>query len=581
MRTMSPAAEPFARSFARRARALRARQATSFILSGAALGAVVGAAWALGSFHFALSPLRPLAGLWILIGALGGFLMARHRRWSDTDVALYLDARLGSAEAITTAIELAKTTDGARGAAEARAREALRTARPSRLRKRLFSRWHLVLPVAAGATLWLGTVPLPPPEIAKAAPGSDRLKRTEVPGLERIEALAGATTLSPEDAARLRELSEEAKKLRADLARGLERREAQARIAKLRDDIARERRRFDDQSQRPAREAALGALAEETTTRGAARALGEGDLVAFDEEMERLANLAERESREAARAALEEAARRARERGGKDLADLLEREGRLFDERSAGAEALRELARRLGEELDPEARKELQDLQGDDSPEAHRRLSQALADALEGLTPEERKRLAERLARSLEGGGGDLSPMTREELEKLSRRLTSEKGKKQLLEQLKRLARKEDPDAAREKALDDAERGSADAERGLGLIPFSIDGPGKPGQGSEAGSGHGKGAGRGSGGHAGVTPGFEAEELRSKANAERLPGVPLGVRSLGRGPARPGETANQVGTGSLGSVGADEVGAVERGEVPEGYREQVGRYFQP
>ena len=50
---------------------------------------------------------------------------------------------------------------------------------------------------------------------------------------------------------------------------------------------------------------------------------------------------------------------------------------------------------------------------------------------------------------------------------------------------------------------------------------------------------------------------------------------------MGRTPGRAGETANKAGTGQLGVVGPSEVGAVERSEVPEEYREQVGRYFQP
>jgi hypothetical protein len=51
--------------------------------------------------------------------------------------------------------------------------------------------------------------------------------------------------------------------------------------------------------------------------------------------------------------------------------------------------------------------------------------------------------------------------------------------------------------------------------------------------------------------------------------------------TLGRAPARPGDTANQRGTGSLGSVAPGQIGAVEQSEVPEEYREHVGRYFEP
>jgi hypothetical protein len=51
--------------------------------------------------------------------------------------------------------------------------------------------------------------------------------------------------------------------------------------------------------------------------------------------------------------------------------------------------------------------------------------------------------------------------------------------------------------------------------------------------------------------------------------------------TLGRAPARAGETANQLGSGTLGRVGPAEVGAVEGADIPEEYREQVGRYFEP
>jgi hypothetical protein len=55
-----------------------------------------------------------------------------------------------------------------------------------------------------------------------------------------------------------------------------------------------------------------------------------------------------------------------------------------------------------------------------------------------------------------------------------------------------------------------------------------------------------------------------------------MPGIVMGRTS-----ARPGETANVQGTGALGAAGPNEVGAIERSDVPEEYREQVGRYFQP
>jgi hypothetical protein len=57
--------------------------------------------------------------------------------------------------------------------------------------------------------------------------------------------------------------------------------------------------------------------------------------------------------------------------------------------------------------------------------------------------------------------------------------------------------------------------------------------------------------------------------------------VPLLGATQGRGEAQPGETADERGSGALGEAAGSEVGGVERSEVPEEYREQVGRYFQP
>jgi hypothetical protein len=85
----------------------------------------------------------------------------------------------------------------------------------------------------------------------------------------------------------------------------------------------------------------------------------------------------------------------------------------------------------------------------------------------------------------------------------------------------------------------------------------------------------------GSGDHSGQSHEVTAPELRSKANVQRSGVGPMHAATLGRAPARPGDTANQRGTGSLGSVAPGEIGAVEQSEVPEEYREHVGRYFEP
>ncbi len=87
--------------------------------------------------------------------------------------------------------------------------------------------------------------------------------------------------------------------------------------------------------------------------------------------------------------------------------------------------------------------------------------------------------------------------------------------------------------------------------------------------------------GGGPGDHKGFTRPLSADEVRARARARMNPGAAQGGTTEGRGAARAGETANRLGTGSLGRVGPGEVGDIERSEVPQEYRSQVERYFKP
>jgi hypothetical protein len=562
-------------------------------LGGLAAGAVVGGAVAAFFWWRREGALRPwgLAAA-VLVGLVGGLVWARRKRWSDQTLALYLDARLGSAEAVTTALEGGDST--ARKNVEREAAKTLADARARTLRPRFLARWHALFPAASAAGIFLCAIPLPPAPALPAKPaGVERIQKTDIPGLDRIEALDGLGGENPEQTERLKRLAAEAKKLREDLAKGIEKREALARLGTLRDDIAAERQRFGDSKNRAGLDAAASELEKNKLTSRAGRALGEGDLTEFDAEMQRLASLAEKEDREAAREALERAAKAAREKGAHGLAEALERQKKALERAEAKAEALRELAKRLEGALDDEGRSALGELGQSGNPEAQRKLAEALDRALKKLSEEERRRLAENLKRDLQGGSAGGTPMSREELEELAKRL-GEKGADKLLEdRLRELARR-DPsdDARRERGLDDAERGGRDAQRGLGALPIPVPGPGggKPGTGSapkqesakNPGSG-GPGSKRdeGSGDHRGKTEPLDAKALRSKADPSLLPGMPMHSATLGRAPARAGETANQVGTGKLGTAGPAEVGAVEGADIPEEYREQVGRYFEP
>ena len=571
------------------------RHALRRALTYAGLGLSLGALGALGLWALRLGEWRPFAaGLGVLGAAVGGVLGAR-RRWSDSDVALYLDARLGSHETLTTALSASDSgsDEPALALVVERAAGVLGSADPARVKPRVWSRVHALLPVSAAAIIAISFAPLPKAPPAPATPpGIERVRIDNLKGLEQIEALEHLPGRSPEQDARLKALAEQAKKLRENLAQGLEKREALSEIAKLRDGIAAERLKLGDQQNRPGLDAALRAFNKNPALRDAQKALGNGDLTAFDDEMQKLANRAETSDRQAAKEALEEAAKEAREKGAKGLAEALEAERRLFDKREAHGEVLREFAKGMKQKLSPEAQEDLKEFGRSGSPEAEQRLNQALERALEGLTPDERKRLQERMQKQLEDADGNASPMSKKQLEEMAKKLSTEDGVEALKKQLQEMA-KPDPsdDSKREQGLGDADRGGSAAERGLGAVPIPMDGDGSPGgdgkskgndgDKSDGSGGPGSHHDTGSGDHAGSTPEVAGKELRAKADAHMQAGAPMHGATLGRAPARAGETANQLGTGSLGSAQQTEVGAVDHSDIPEEYREQVGRYFEP
>lgn len=586
-----PETPSFRENFRRRARSVRGWLLVRHALGGLALGALLGGAVAALLWWRRLGELRPWGfAAAMLLGLIGGLVLAWRKRWSDQALALYLDARLESSEVVTTALEGGESV--ARQNVERQAATTLAAAKPAKLRPRFVSRWHALFPTASAAAVWLCVIPLPPAPLLPAAPaGVEKIQRNDLPGLERIEALAGLGAENSAQAERLKRFAAEAKKLREDLQKGIEKREALAKLGNLRDDIAAERQRFGDAKNRAGLDAATAELEKNKLTTKAGRALGEGDLTEFDAEMQRLASLAEKEDRDAARDALERAEKAARDKGAHGLADALDRQKKALDRAEANADALRELAKRLEGALDDEGRSALREFGESGSPEAQRKLAEALDRALKRLTEEERKKLAENLRRDLERGGAGGKPMSREELDELLKRLDEKGADKLLEERLRELARR-DPsdDARREQGLDDAERGGADAQRGLGALPIPLGGPGggqaksgpkqESAQGGPSGGPGGK-RDEGRGDHSAGTPPLDVKELRSKADPKLLPGMPMHSATLGRAPARPGETANQLGTGKLGSAGPAEVGAVEGSDIPEEYREQVGRYFEP
>ena len=590
--------------FARAARRVRRRLLLRRVLSGAAFGLCAGGVAAGALWWLRQGELRPFAAALGLVGASIGAMLAGRKRWSDEEVALYLDEKLGSHEQIVTALGLERVASEVATHLKQSAARSLLDNAAKLPGPKLWDAPHLLGPFGAAAIAALCFIPLPKAPAAERSPGAERIQQARVKGLERIEALREQKGRSPEDERRLRALADEAKKLRGDLAQGLEKREALSRMAKLRDSIAELRSEFGKEQNRQGLEAAIGALSEHPETRKAARALGDGDITAFDKEMQRLANLAEHEARESAKHALEDAERAAREKGAQSLADALKQERDGFEQRSADADTLRELAKALEGKLDPEALDDLKEFGQSGDPKAAQRLAEAMGKALGKLSEEERKRVAEQLQKQLDQSpGGAGSAMSREEMRELARRLASPEGQKELDEQLRKMANPEQSDEAkRDGALGEAERGLGDAERGLGAMPLPVPGdsgnsppgngntPGNdntPGNGNAAGNskdgsgGPGSHHDTGTGDHRGQSKIIEAPELRAKANVQRSGTGPMHAATLGRAPARPGDTANERGTGSLGSVAPGEIGAIEQSEVPEEYREHVGRYFEP
>ncbi|HVJ21830.1 MAG TPA: hypothetical protein VM686_40780, partial [Polyangiaceae bacterium] len=172
-------------------------------LVGASLGLLAGA---LGSgllWWQRQGSLRPWAPAALgLLGALIGIVVARRRRLRDSEVALFLDARFGSNESVTTALELRGNGDLTPAAIEVVEAAALRTLEesdPKRARPRLHHRLNWLAPIGVAAAAAISLAPLPPPPPAPPpAPGSELVKLQKLAGLERIEALEQLNASTPE-----------------------------------------------------------------------------------------------------------------------------------------------------------------------------------------------------------------------------------------------------------------------------------------------------------------------------------------------------------------------------------------------
>jgi hypothetical protein len=590
--------------FERWSRRVRARLALRHVLTGAAVGLLVGAGATAALWRTRHGALRPLGAAGGVLGAAVGLAVARRKRWADADVALYLDARLHADEAIATAVELQQRPDegddSARAVVVSQAAGALAKATSKQVRAPMIRIAHAALPIAAATIGWICLAPLPPlPPRPAAPPGVDRVQLVQVEGLEKVLALAEASARDEAQRQRLKKLAEDAKKIRDKLKDGVEKREAQADIARLRDGITAERLSLGDGEERQGMESALGKLGENPDLKNAQKALGDRDLVSLDDEMERLANKLEKDDRRRAQQTLEEAAEAARKGGAPGVAKALEEERRRLAEKGRKTDKLRELAKELGEGLGKDGKQALEDFDRSGSPKAEQKLAEKLDEALGKLTPEQRKQLAENLKKKMaeapeEGGGKGPS---KKELRDLVDQLDTPEGQQQLEDELKKMAeapQEGSEEGERQKQLDGAEEGAGEAEKQLGGTPLPMPvaggadgkkgdakgGSGKDGKGeADAQPGHTEGDEPAE--HHGLTGVIEGGRLDAKAGAKINKGRPMPGIVMGRTTGKAGETANLLGDGALGQAAPGEVGGVEHSDVPEEYREQVGRYFQP
>jgi hypothetical protein len=568
---------PLFESWARR---VRARLALRHALTGAAIGlavATIPAAIAWKTRHGELRPFAPLIGV---VGAAAGLAFARRKRWSDIDVALFLDERLETDETITTAVEMrneSELDDPTRAVVVSSAANALSSGNAKRVNPVLFKPIHMLVPIALAGIVYVARIPLPPAPVVATPPGTTNVQIKEVEGLKRVIALGQIAPRDEEQKKRLEKLAKEAEQLKKDLEKGIPKREAQDRIAHLRDQIAAERLTLGEGEQRAGMEAAQSKLQESDLTSGAAKALGDHDLEKLDQEMEKLANAREKQDREAAKKKLDEAIDAAKKNGAPDVAKALEKEKKHLEDSARRADKLRDLADAMkgsGLESD-DIKQKSESLDRSGSDKDAKSLADSMGKALDKLSPEERKRLADKLKERAKDHG--LSPGDAKDLKDLADELSSPEGQKQLEQELKDLANEdnESDESKRQKQLDDAENGAGDTEKDIDKHGQGQQGqqgqpgedggqPGQQGQGQQGQGQQGQGQqgqgqqGQGQQGQGQQGQGQQGQGQQGQGQQGQGPGqgqghvpIPIPMDGNGKGNGKGGDAKD--GTGGPGS----------------------------
>src|SRR5258708_6300689 len=98
-----------------------------------------------------------------------------------------------------------------------------------RVRPRLLLAVHLAAPLAIAGLVFIARAPLPPAPIVAKAPGTTKVQLKDVEGLKKVAELGQVQARDEEQKKRLEQIAKDADKLREDLEKGLEKREAQDR----------------------------------------------------------------------------------------------------------------------------------------------------------------------------------------------------------------------------------------------------------------------------------------------------------------------------------------------------------------
>jgi hypothetical protein len=519
---------------------------------------------------------------------LVGAWVARQRRLYLHELSLYLDHKLGTKETLSTALTVQESKDGDADTVSLlveRAEALLREFDLKRAAPRFWSKLHATVPVGAALSVAVCIVdPRPTPPALAPPPDVEQVDTTLAAELERVtETLEKVTPRDPAQEKRLEALADKARSLKEKVRRGASKREVQSELAELSRGVQAEKLSFGDGSERAGLESALEEM-NEPSLQSAKEALEDRDLTELDAEMSRLANELEKESRAKARQALEDAAKAAREEGAPGVAKSLEEQAKKLEERGKRADALKETAKQLEQQLSEQGKSDLENFEKTGDPESRQRLAGEIAEKLSKLSDEERKGLIESLREDAKRTEADPNASKKardaaKRAEELAKALESAAGKEELERQMRELAKDPDPstEAQNQELLGAAQAALEQAKRNAGksgpATDASADPTGDPGGGSVAPKTKKR---RGA-----PTDRSSAKSLKARANADVRDGTTLPITKTGRTGSRPGETANRAGKAALGQVSAEEVDGVSRSDVPEEYREQVGRYFEP